>query len=90
MGLNIPTNAICLLPGCTNEPTHLLSLRMRRRDSGADWAPNTEAYFCADHATKGAQVVVLYCPTATGEVEIDVSAAFTARSVTRTTPITRV
>ena len=90
MGLHIPDNAGCLLPGCTNEPTHLLSLRMRRRDSGADWAPNTEAYFCTDHATKGAHVLVLYSPDTTGEVEVDVSAAYTARSVSRTTPITRV
>ena len=90
MALNIPANAQCLLPGCPHEPTHLLSLRMRRKDSGADWAPNTEAYFCTGHATEGAQIVVLYSPNTSGEVEIDVSAAFTARSVTRTTPITRV
>ena len=90
MGLNIPANAVCLLPGCSGKPTHLLSLRMRRKDSGADWAPNTPAYFCTPHATKGAHVVVLYSPDTSGVVEIDVSAAVTARTVSRSTPITRV
>ena len=90
MALNIPDDAECLLPGCVNDPTHLLSLRMRRQDSGADWAPNTPAYFCTEHATKGAHIVVLYSPDTTGVVEIDVSAAYSARTVSRTTPITRV
>lgn len=36
MALHIPDDAHCLVPDCEEEPTHLLALRMRRKDSGAD------------------------------------------------------
>ena len=85
MSLNIPASARCLVPGCANVPTHLLSMRMRRKDTGADWAPNTRAYFCTPHANNGAHLTVLYEPNRTGEVAIAVSAS--KRTVTRTTKI---
>jgi hypothetical protein len=90
MGLHIPSNGECLVPGCSNPPTHLLSLRMRRKDSGADWAPNTEAYFCTDHATSGAEVEILYRPNVTGTVAVTVEAEHPPGRARRTTPITRV
>jgi len=86
MGLSIPAGARCLIPGCRKAPTHKLSLRMRRKDSGADWAPDTEACFCTKHAVEGADIVVLYEPNLSKEVTVSVTAAQIAR---RTTPITR-
>jgi hypothetical protein len=86
MGLKIPDNAICLVPGCEREPTHIFSLRMRRQDSGADWAPNTEAYFCTPCAIEGCRIEVMYEPVKTGEVDVQVGAfrsSGIARRVTR-------
>lgn len=87
MGLKIPQGARCQMPGCRLTPTHLLSVRMRRQDSGADWAPNSEAYFCTPHATRGAHISLLYEPNHTGFVEVAVSAS--RRTVTRTTKIVK-
>ena len=85
--LTIPGEARCAIPGCRKQVTHLLSVRMRRQDTGADWAPNTEAFFCVDHATDGADVEVLYEPNESGNVRVDVVASRTA--VSRTTRITK-
>ena len=85
MSLKFPEDARCLIHGCTKTPTHVLSLRMRRQDSGADWAPNTEAYFCTKHAVEGALIEVLYTPNLTRTIEIAVSAPM--RKVTRLTSI---
>ena len=85
MPLTIPDHARCAIPGCRKEPTHLLSLRMRRKDTGADWAPNTAAYFCTPHAVSGAGITVLYTPDNTGTVKVEVSAVTKTHS--RTTPI---
>lgn len=76
-----------MVPGCGDHPTHVLSLRMRRRDTGADWAPNLPAFFCTPHATDGAKLTILYEPRADGHVEVEVVAAHTA--VTRTVEIRR-
>jgi hypothetical protein len=83
--LNIPADAECLV--CGKQATHLLSLRMRREDTGADWAPNTTAFFCTAHANGGAKITVLYEPTGTKEVETGVVAV--RHAAARTTPITR-
>ena len=85
MGLRIPANAECLIPRCDEEPTHVFSVRMRRKDSGADWAPNTEAYFCERHANDGARISVFYEPIPMGFVTVSVQAVTEAAS--RTTPI---
>jgi hypothetical protein len=68
--LRIPDNADCA--NCGREPTHVLSLRMRRRDTGADWAPNLPVYFCEDCANGGAEITMLYEPTDTGKVNVRV------------------
>lgn len=87
MPLKTPIFARCSIPGCRGEITHLLAVRMRRLDSGADWAPNTHAYFCTRHADDGAKMTILYEPNQSGEVEVDVVASKTA--VSRTTRITK-
>lgn len=82
--LHIPDDAKCAVRGCRKEPTHMLSLRMRRAaDTGADWAPNLPAYFCTRHATNGARVTLLFEPTNTHCVEANVfSVDFAAERVT--------
>ena len=85
MGLHIPRNAKCMVPGCTNKPRFILSLRMRRHDSGATWAPNQPAYFCDAHANSGSDVTIMFTPTATGENHVRVAAS--GPVVERTTPI---
>ena len=63
MSLKFPEDATCMVEGCTGKVTHLLSLRMRRPDTGADWAPNLPAYFCSLHAIGGADIEIAYTPT---------------------------
>ena len=64
---------------CGAPATHLLSLRMRRDDTGADWAPNLPAYFCTAHATNGCRISIEYEATDSGRVDVDV----TVRQVVR-------
>lgn len=85
--LNFPDDAVCSTPGCPNKPTHQFSMRMRRMDSGADWAPNHPAFFCTPCATDGARVTVLYEPTQTGHVEATLIASRLVME--RTTRITK-
>lgn len=88
MGLKFPRGVECASPGCTNNVTHQFSVRMRRQDSGADFAPNIPLYLCLQHATSGAKVTVLYEPTSSGHVEVDVMLV-SGRNA-RTTPISRI
>lgn len=83
----IPPGANCLIPECNETPSHILSLRMRREDTGADWAPNLPAYFCDAHSIGGVRITMLYEPTDSAEVEVHVMAA--AAVAHRTTPIRR-
>lgn len=72
MSLHFPSDAECLVPECGRKPiTHQFSVRMRRKDTGADWAPNVPAYFCDFHANSGAKVTILYEPHTTGVVEVE-------------------
>lgn len=81
----IPPNASCMVSGCKGTVTHLLSLRMRREDTGADWAPNLPAYFCSEHANSGSEIVLIYHPTRTGTNAIEVCVG--SQTVNRTTKI---
>lgn len=77
----------CIVPECTRDATNNLGIRLRRRDTRAIWAPNTEAYVCDHHAMSGARLNIFYEATASGEVEIDVHGS--TREVSRSTPIRR-
>lgn len=59
----------CIIPGCLNVAPHNLSIRVRRPDTTAIWAPNTLAFLCDAHAGQGMNVTVLLEPTNTGQVE---------------------
>lgn len=76
----------CIISGCPNDAAHNLSVRLRRPDTSAIWAPNTEAFLCDDHAAGGLRVTVILEPTGTGEIETRVFSA--GNIVSRTTPIT--
>ena len=75
MGLHIPASARCMVPGCKNPPGFILSLRMRRRNTGATWAPNQPAFFCDKHANAGSDITIIYTPTKTGENRVKVAVA---------------
>jgi len=48
----------CIISGCTNRATNNISIRLRRENTSAIWAPNTEAYLCNEHAAMGFTVNV--------------------------------
>jgi hypothetical protein len=75
----------CIVPGCGREAPNNLGVRLRRPDTTAIWAPNTEAYVCDHHAMAGARLTLLFEPDSGGEVEVSVLG--TTAAVTRVTPI---
>jgi len=48
----------CIVNGCTSHGSNNFSVRLRRDDTTAIWAPNTEAYICDAHASSGFTVEV--------------------------------
>jgi hypothetical protein len=76
----------CIISGCPNPAEHNLGVRLRRPDTSAIWAPNTEAFLCDDHAGNGLRITVILEPTRTGEIETRIFSA--DNPVSRTTPIT--
>jgi hypothetical protein len=77
--------AACIVPGCARDAQNNLGVRLRRPDTSAIWAPNTEAFVCDYHALSGAQIEVLYESTETSDVEVSVRG--TAGGGSRRTPI---
>jgi hypothetical protein len=71
MSLHFPDDAVCAVPGCGRKLTHQFSVRMRRKDTGADWAPNLPAYFCSFHAGSGCRLRILYEPMNTELVDAE-------------------
>lgn len=76
----------CVIHGCSNEGTHTLGVRCRRRDTTAVWAPNTGAYLCDEHATQGMQITLILAPTDSGTIRTRVLAT-DGNVEARTTPI---
>lgn len=62
----------CIVPGCSRQATNNLSIRLRRPDTSAIWAPNLDAFVCNIHAVSGARMHVLYEATGSGEIETHV------------------
>jgi hypothetical protein len=75
----------CVVPGCPVEARNNLGIRLRRPDTSAIWAPNTEAYVCDTHAESGARIVVFYEATDSDQVDVHVHGATSEAS--RTTQI---
>ena len=77
----------CIIEGCQNEGVNNFGVRLRRPNTSAVWAPNTEAYICDFHASRGLRVIVFLEPTEHSELETIVRSVSQAAS--RTTRITR-
>ncbi len=75
----------CIVPGCNNYAEHNISVRCRRPDTSAIWAPNTTAYLCDEHAEQGCIIDVTITPTNDREVTTNVTAG--GRVASRTTTI---
>jgi hypothetical protein len=78
----------CIVAGCNNSADHNLSVRPRRPDTTAIWAPNAEAYICDAHADGGMTVEVILTPNPSGAITTVVSSPGSS-PVSRTTPITQ-
>lgn len=82
----------CIVPGCRNEAPHAITLRLRRPDTSAMWAPNTDAYLCDNHASEGAEIEIVYRPRRTRRLELSTRAEYRGKvgdPVTRSLPITQ-
>ena len=76
-----------IVAGYPNSAEHNFSVRLRRPDTTAIWAPNTEAFLYDQHAVSGLRITVLLEPTKTGEIETSVSSV-PSYVASRITPIT--
>jgi hypothetical protein len=53
----------CIIPGCENDADNNIGVRLRRPDTTAIWAPNTDAFLCSHHAKRGLIITVILEPT---------------------------
>lgn len=75
----------CLIPQCQNDANNNIGIRLRRPDTSAIWAPNSEAYLCDQHANDGYIIDITLFPTSVREITTNVSAGGIVE--TRTTQI---
>ena len=76
----------CIIEGCENEGINNFGVRLRRPNTSAIWAPNTEAFICDSHASRGLRVIVFIEPTDHSELETIVRSV--GQPASRTTRIT--
>ena len=65
---------ICIVANCSREATNNFSERLRREDTSAIWAPNTEAYLCDAHAEMGFVIDVQLTPIDEKRIKTNVCA----------------
>lgn len=75
----------CIIANCNNNADNYIGVRLRRPDTSAVWAPNTEAYVCDAHSVAGMRVEVTLVPTNTHQIETRVTGGDAVS--TRITPI---
>lgn len=75
----------CLIPNCNNNGVHNLAVRLRRPDTSAIWAPNSEAFLCDLHADNGYTIDVTLTPIQAREITTNFTAG--GHVETRTTNI---
>jgi len=75
----------CVVPGCAREGRNNLSIRLRRPDTSAIWAPNTEAFVRDTHAESGARLTLYYQATDADRIEVIVHGI--GEPASRITPI---
>jgi hypothetical protein len=66
-------------------PDNNISIRCRRPNTRAIWAPNTVGYLCDVHADEGYTIDITFRQSAIRTITSNVSAG--GHTVTRTTPI---
>lgn len=76
----------CIILNCNNQASNNLSVRLRREDTSAIWAPNTEAYLCDEHASQGFNVEITLTPREDNNILTQVQHEG-GEPRTRTTPI---
>ena len=76
----------CIIEGCPNEGKNNFGVRLRRPNTSAIWAPNSDAYICDFHASRGMRVTVLLEATDYGLLETVVRSI--GQPASRTTRIT--
>lgn len=52
----------CVIPGCNNLAENNFGVRLRRPDTSAIFAPNTDAYVCSEHSIRGLRITVTLEP----------------------------
>ena len=72
----------CIIAGCNNAANNNFSVRCRRLDTSASWAPNTEALLCDEHAVQGLRITITLTPNNSRRIEAEVNG-----QAVRTTPI---
>lgn len=75
----------CLIPNCTNDANNNISIRCRRPNTSAIWAPNTVAFLCDIHADLGYSIDINFTIAPTRSITTNVSAG--GHIETRTTSI---
>jgi hypothetical protein len=75
----------CLIPNCPNNAVNNISIRCRRPDTSAIWAPNTAAFLCDVHADQGYIIDITLTPATSRTITTRVSAG--GQVVTRRTRI---
>jgi hypothetical protein len=75
----------CLIPNCNNNAENNISIRCRRQDTSAIWAPNTGAFLCDEHAGQGYSIDINFTPAQVRSITTNVSAGGDIEI--RTTPI---
>src|SRR4249920_1554863 len=75
----------CIVPRCRDVGRHMITLRCRRPDTSAVWAPTTGAYLCDKHATGGAEVELVFRPKRGRELVITTQAKVRGESGVKTT-----
>ena len=76
----------CIFEGCDRPGLHNFAVRLRRPDTTAIWAPNTNALVCNYHAGRGMRITVHLESIEEHVVETRVQSIVPA-VVTRTTEI---
>lgn len=75
----------CLITNCHNNAQNNISIRLRRPDTSAIWAPNSEAFLCDAHAAQGYIINIDLQPVQPLTITTNVSSGGQVQS--RTTPI---
>lgn len=76
----------CAVPGCTNLARNILGVRLRKEDTSAIWAPNTDVHLCDIHASTGYNIEMSLTSKQLDEVTTKVTVNGSA-PITRNMPI---